>query len=118
MPPRVATYYPTSSYSLPWPAAACHRPPPRAYVENKAVMSGEPVMPANWQRLAEAGGRPELDLALSGRIKAVGRFGHSLWAVGGSEASGRRLSTCSVTGSWRVRRQAEARRSGRRAARR
>ena len=79
MPPRVATYYPTSSYSLPWPAAACHRPPPRAYVENKAVMSGEPVMPANWQRLAEAGGRPELDLALSGR--AGGRTGRGLWAA-------------------------------------
>ena len=33
-------------------------------------------MPANWLRLAEAGGRPELDLALAGR--AGGRIGRSL----------------------------------------
>ena len=33
-------------------------------------------MPANWPRLAEAGGRPELDLALAGR--AGGRIGRSL----------------------------------------
>ena len=33
----------------------------------------------NWPRLAEAGSRPELDLALAGR--AGGRFGQSLWAT-------------------------------------
>ena len=86
--------------------------------EARPVRPTSQDMPANWPRLAEAGGRPELDLALSGCVKAGGRFGQSLWAVGGSKASGRQLSTCSGTGSWRVRRQAEARRSGRRAARR
>ena len=35
-----------------------------------------------WPRQeAEAGGRPELDLALAGRIKAGGRRGRSLWAA-------------------------------------
>ena len=54
-------------------------------MENKA---GEPGLPAGaylpigrgWPRLAEAGGRPELDLALVGR--AGGRIGRRLWAVG------------------------------------
>ena len=35
---------------------------------------------ANWPRLAEAGGRPELDLALAGRAR--GRIGRSPWAAG------------------------------------
>eukprot|EP00964_Phaeocystis_antarctica_P154906 scaffold123817_cov51-Phaeocystis_antarctica.AAC.3 len=34
---------------------------------------------ANWSRLAEAKGRPELALALAGR--AGGRVGRSLWAA-------------------------------------
>eukprot|EP00964_Phaeocystis_antarctica_P069627 scaffold42332_cov63-Phaeocystis_antarctica.AAC.8 len=34
-----------------------------------------------WPRLAEVGGRPALDLALAGRIKAGGRGGRSLWAA-------------------------------------
>ena len=35
---------------------------------------------AHWPRLAEAGGRPELDLALEGRIKAGGEL-TGLWAA-------------------------------------
>ena len=40
---------------------------------------------------AEAGGRPELDLALAGRIKAGGRIGRSLRSSGAQAA---RLSVC------------------------
>ena len=43
-----------------------------------------------WPRLAEAGARPGLDLALAGR--AAERIGHRLWAavlhIGGDEAEG------------------------------
>ena len=45
-------------------------------------MAGPPEhmnISANWSRLPEAGGRPELDLALAGR--AGGRVGRSLWAA-------------------------------------
>ena len=61
------------------------RPCPYAYVGNTACMVPRPVWPAsqsisaNWPRLAEAGGCPELDLALAGRIKAgvgSGPLGH------------------------------------------
>eukprot|EP00964_Phaeocystis_antarctica_P134505 scaffold98800_cov54-Phaeocystis_antarctica.AAC.4 len=38
-----------------------------------------PWLPANWPRLAVAGGRPELALAPAGR--AGGRSGRSLWAA-------------------------------------
>ena len=52
-------------------------------------------MSASWLRLAEAGGRPALDLAPAGRIKAGGRIGRSLWAAAFHGAC--RLSWLSVT---------------------
>ena len=42
-----------------------------------------------WPRLIEAGGRPELDLALAGRIKAGERMARRLWAA-----------VCHMEGSW------------------
>ena len=41
--------------------------------------AGQPEQTASWPGLAEAGGRPELDLALAAR--AGGRIGRSLWAA-------------------------------------
>ena len=52
------------------------------YVEDKAGMASQPEHACQlaeagrgWPRLAEAGGHPELDPALSGSIKAGGRIG-------------------------------------------
>ena len=49
-----------------------------AYVQSKASMAGQPEHMHICQ-LAEAGGQPELDLALAGR--AGGRIGRGLWAA-------------------------------------
>ena len=70
--------------------AARRRPRARRGAPERArpMWETRPVWPAsqntsanqqNWPRLAEAGSRPELDLALAGR--AGGRFGQSLWAT-------------------------------------
>ena len=52
-----------------WPVSQNDLPTGRGYIRR------------GWPRLAEAGGRPELDLALAGRIKAGERIGRSLWAA-------------------------------------
>ena len=54
------------------------RSPVAEPVEDKAGMAGQLERIC---QLAEAGGRPELNLALAGRIKAGERMGRSLWAV-------------------------------------
>eukprot|EP00964_Phaeocystis_antarctica_P113763 scaffold77762_cov48-Phaeocystis_antarctica.AAC.9 len=82
-----------------WPprrcrAATCRmRKKARPTVEIEAGKAGpaSQSIPADWPRLAEAGrgwpwlaeatGRPALDLALAGRIKAGGRVGRCLWAA-------------------------------------
>ena len=55
-----------------------------AYVENMTGISGQPDhIPANWPRLAEAGGRSELDLALEGRKAVLEGIGQSLLSLWG-----------------------------------
>ena len=58
------------------------------YVESKDGRAGTYLpIGRGWPRLAEAGGRPALDLALAGPIKAGGRMGRSI--LGGSFHMGR-----------------------------
>eukprot|EP00964_Phaeocystis_antarctica_P056300 scaffold33213_cov60-Phaeocystis_antarctica.AAC.6 len=77
--------------SRPHEARARCRAPRRAYPSAAPMWETRPVWLASqhicqlaeagrgWPRLAEAGGRPELDLVLAGR--AGGRIGRSLWAA-------------------------------------
>ena len=58
-------------------------------------------VPANWPRLAEAGGRPELDLALAGRAGAP-EEGELV------EASGRLVSTYACAAALECGQRAEA----------